>query len=195
LPLRDAGKDNQRHRKRVGRVIATNRVRKQLTPKPSNTQTETGEAKMAFIAPSSSSSDSVKVADLNGHLLIVSPIEFKANIQTVNGLADAIEVNLIDLDTNEEHNSVLWFNVALKNALKPLIGQKVLGRIGQGIAKPGKNAPWLLLDATADAEAVAKANAYIGGAPAVAVAPAVASANINDPAIQALLAQLGAKTL
>ena len=151
---------------------------------------------MAFSAPSSSSSDSVKVADLNGHLLIVSPIEFKANIQTVNGPADAIEVNLIDLDTNEEHNSVLWFNVALKNALKPLIGQKVLGRIGQGIAKPGKNAPWLLNDATGDADAVAKANAYISAPQAaVAVAPAVASANINDPAVQALLAQLGAKAI
>jgi len=118
---------------------------------------------MAFSAPSSASSDSVKVADLNGHLLIVSPIEYKANIQTVNGPADAIEVNLVDLDTNEEHNSVLWFNVALKNALKPLIGQKVLGRIGQGIAKPGKNAPWILNDATNDAAAVAKANAYISG--------------------------------
>lgn len=151
---------------------------------------------MAFSAPSSSSSDSVKVADLNGHLLIVSPIEFKANIQTVNGPADAIEVNLIDLDTNEEHNSVLWFNVALKNALKPLIGQKVLGRIGQGLAKPGKNAPWLLNDATGDADAVAKANAYISAPQAaVAVAPAVASANINDPAVQALLAQLGAKAI
>ena len=151
---------------------------------------------MAFSAPSSSSSDSVKVADLNGHLLIVSPIEFKANIQTVNGPADAIEVNLIDLDTNEEHNSVLWFNVARKNALKPLIGQKVLGRIGQGLAKPGKNAPWLLNDATGDADAVAKANAYISAPQAaVAVAPAVASANINDPAVQALLAQLGAKAI
>jgi hypothetical protein len=78
--------------------------------------------------------------------------------------------------------------------LKTKIGQKVLARIGQGSAKPGKSAPWILLDATGDADAVAKANAFIGnaGAPApVAVAPA--SANINDPAVQALLAQLGAK--
>jgi hypothetical protein len=150
---------------------------------------------MAFSAPSNASSDSIKVADLNGHLLIVSPLSFKADIQTVNGPADAIEVNLIDLDTNEEHNSVLWFNVALKNALKPLIGQKVLGRIGQGIAKPGKNAPWILLDATADAEAVAKANAYLAAPQVAAVAAPVATASINDAAVQALLAQLGAKTI
>lgn len=151
---------------------------------------------MAFSAPVAN--EGVKVADFNGHLLIVSPIEFKANIQTVNGPADAIEVNVVDLDTNEEHISLLWFNVALKNALKPLIGQKVLGRIGQGVAKPGKNPPWLLNDATGDADAVAKANAYIAGALPKVAAPATAEAapaNINDPAVQALLAQLGAKPI
>ena len=151
---------------------------------------------MAFTAPASSS-EGVKVADLNGHLLIVTPIEYKTGINTVNGIAEAIEVSIVDLDTNEEHHSVLWFNVALRNALKPLIGNKVLGRIGQGVAKPGKNAPWILLDATGDATAVAKANAYIAGgikAPApVAQATPTPTADINDPAVQALLAQLGAK--
>lgn len=147
---------------------------------------------MAFSAPSTNT-ESVKVADLNGHLLIITPVEFKTGIKTVNGDADAIEVNVVDLDTNEEHTSLLWFNVVLKNALKPLIGQKVLARIGQGQAKPGKSAPWILVDATGDGDAVAKANAFIAGSPAVASAPAVATANVNDPAVQALLAQLGAK--
>ena len=154
---------------------------------------------MAFTAPASNT-EGVKVADLNGHLLIVTPIEYKTGINTVNGIAEAIEVSIVDLDTNEEHHSVLWFNVALRNSLKPLIGNKVLGRIGQGVAKPGKNAPWILLDATGDATAVAKANAYIAGgikAPApVAQAPAqTPKADINDPAVQALLAQLGAKPI
>ena len=149
---------------------------------------------MAFSAPSSNT-ESVKVADLNGHLLILEPIEYKTGIPTVHGDADAIEVNINDLDTGFSHPSVLFFNVALKNSLKSKIGQKVLARIGQGAAKPGKSAPWILLDATGDAEAVAKANAFIAGAPAVASAPAAAAApaNINDPAVQALLAQLGAK--
>ena len=151
---------------------------------------------MAFTAPASNT-EGVKVADLNGHLLIVTPIEYKTGINTVNGIAEAIEVSIVDLDTNEEHHSVLWFNVALRNALKPLIGNKVLGRIGQGVAKPGKNAPWILLDATGDATAVAKANAYIAGgikSPApVAQATPTPTADINDPAVQALLAQLGAK--
>jgi hypothetical protein len=153
---------------------------------------------MAFTAPASSN-EGVKVADLNGHLLIVTPIEYKTGINTVNGIAEAIEVSIVDLDTNEEHHSVLWFNIALRNSLKPLIGNKVLGRIGQGVAKPGKNAPWILLDATGDAEAIAKANAYIAGgikAPApVAQAAPTPTASINDPAVQALLAQLGAKPI
>lgn len=149
---------------------------------------------MAFSAPSSNT-ESVKVADLNGHLLILEAIEYKTGIPTVHGDADAIEVRINDLDTGYTHDSVLFFNVALKNALKTKIGQKVLARIGQGAAKPGKSAPWILVDATGDADAVAKANAFIAGSPATAVAsaPAPAPANINDPAVQALLAQLGAK--
>jgi len=148
---------------------------------------------MAFSAPSNNT-ESVKVADLNGHLLILEPIEFKTGIQTVHGEADAIEVRINDLDTGFNHESVLFFNVALKNALKNKIGQKVLARISTGTAKPGKSAPWILIDATGDADAVAKANAFIGNAGAPApVAAAPASANINDPAVQALLAQLGAK--
>jgi hypothetical protein len=148
---------------------------------------------MAFEAPSAAT-ESVKVADLNGKLLIIEPIEYKVGIQTVHGETDAIEVNITNLDDNTEHNNVLFFNVALKNSLKSKVGHKVLARIGQGVAKPGKSAPWILLDATGDAAAVAKANAYIGGAPApaAAVAPAVGGANIT-PEVAALLAQLGAQ--
>jgi len=104
-------------------------------------------------------------------------------------------VNIVNLDDNTVHNNVLFFNVALKNALKSKVGHKVLARIGQGTAKPGKSAPWILLDATNDADAVAKANAYIGGNTATPAAPAVAQAVAPagvTPEVAALLAQLGA---
>ena len=145
---------------------------------------------MTFSAPSSST-ESVKVADLAGALLIIEPIEYKVGIQTVHGESDAIEVNLVDLDNNKTYNNVLFFNVALKNALKAKVGQKVLARIGQGVAKPGKSAPWILNDATNDAAAVAKANAFIGGATAPAPAVVDSPAGIT-PEVAALLAQLGA---
>jgi hypothetical protein len=146
---------------------------------------------MTFSAPSSST-ESVKVADLAGFLLIIEPIEYKVGIQTVHGETDAIEVNLVDLDNNKTYNNVLFFNVALKNALKAKVGQKVLARIGQGVAKPGKSAPWILNDATGDVAAVAKANAYIGGASVPAPAVVDSPAGIT-PEVAALLAQLGAQ--
>ena len=154
---------------------------------------------MTFAAPSNNTGESVKVADLAGHLLIITPTEYKVGIETVHGKAEAVEVEVIDLDTKQKHSSLLWFNVALRNALKNKIGQKVLARIGQGAAKPGKSAPWILVDATGDANAVALANAYLTSAPAPVVAtptpaaaPVAATGGIT-PEVAALLAQLGAK--
>ena len=152
---------------------------------------------MTFSSPSNTS-EGVKVADLANHLLIITPVEYKTGIQTIHGLAEAVEVNVVDLDTNKEHPNLLWFNVGLRNSLKSKVGQKVLARIGQGTAKPGKSAPWILLDATADATAVGKANAYLGAATAVATpapapAPVALDPNNLSPEVLALLGQLGAK--
>ena len=153
---------------------------------------------MTFAAPSSQS-ESVKVADLAGHLLIITPTEYKVGIETVHGKAEAVEVEVVDLDTKQTHSSLLWFNVALRNALKNKIGQKVLAKIGQGAAKPGKSAPWILIDATGDANAVALANAYLTSAPGPAAAPVtpqaatLAATTGITPEVAALLAQLGAK--
>lgn len=153
-----------------------------------------------FASPASSG-ESVKPADLQGHLLIIKPVEYKTGIQTSLGEAEAIEVNIVDLDTNTEHDSVLFFNVALRSALKPNIGKSVLARIGQGVAKPGKSAPWILIDATTDADAVAKATAYLAGAitapaqatPATPVANQTVGGVELTPEIQMLMAKLGAK--
>lgn len=150
---------------------------------------------MTFSPPSMNESGP-KVADLAGQLLIITPTEYKTGIKTIHGDAEAVEVSLVNLDTDKAYESVLFFNVALRSALKSKIGQKVLARIGQGTAKPGKSAPWILLDATTDAAALAKANAYLAKAtsPAPAVAAAVPAANGSiTPEVAALLAQLGAK--
>lgn len=150
---------------------------------------------MSFTAPDTNQSDSVKVADLAGQLLIIEPIDYKTEIQTVHGVTDAVAVNIINLDANNNrHDNVLFFNVALKNALRNKIGQKVLARIGQGTAKPGKSAPWILMDATGTPADIARANAYMQQAPASATptAPATGGGGVT-PEIAALLAQLGAK--
>jgi hypothetical protein len=149
---------------------------------------------MTFTAPSSSS-ESVKPADLDGHLLIIKPIEYKASISTSLGDTDAIEVNIIDVTTGKHHESVLFFNVALKSALKPNIGKIVLAKMGQGIAKPGKSAPWIL-NPVSDQGDIDSATAALAGAAKAATAtqPAAAASGVT-PEVQALLDQLGAKAI
>jgi hypothetical protein len=93
---------------------------------------------------------------------------------------------------------VLFFNVALRAALKSNIGKSVLAKIGQGVAKPGKSAPWILIDETGNADSVAKATAYLaGGISAPAQAAPVANTVVDGveltPEIQMLMAKLGAK--
>ena len=154
--------------------------------------------RMSNFAELSTGGDQPKVADLANQLLIITPVEYKTGIQTVHGETDAIEVRVTNLDTNEEHENILFFNVALKNALKNKVGQRVLARIGQGTAKAGKSAPWILIDATSNPADLAKANAYIGNAgakqpaaPAPAETKQVVDANSLTPEVLALLAQLG----
>jgi hypothetical protein len=116
-----------------------------------------------FESPASSASQ-VRTADLLGHLAIFSPTEYHQDIPTVNGASDVVVVDVVDLDDNAgtEHDGVWFFSVGLRNALKRYVPDgKVLARIGQGAAKPGKNAPWILLDATGSAADVAKATAYV----------------------------------
>lgn len=149
-----------------------------------------------FAAPLSASAGP-KPADLAGQLLIIKPLDYRKDIDTVNGKADAISCDVVNLDKNEEYSDVLFFNIAIRNALKGLVGQQVLCRIQQGVAKPGKTAPWILSDASTDATAVAKAQAYKGPTtPASASAPAATIAGTDvPPEVAALLAQLGAKPL
>lgn len=168
---------------------------------------------MTFTPPAANSGDFVKMADLNGHLCIFTPVEFIDSITTAMGETQAIKATVVDLDTNEEHEDVLLFNKAIITSLKANIGAQVLARVGQGIAKPGKSAPWILNDATTDATAVTKATTYLaakataglvgttptpapatgGGLSAEALSALAGVADVNDPAIAAALAQLAAK--
>lgn len=156
---------------------------------------------MAFVAPSEGGSR-IKIADLNGHLCVFEPKEYKASVTTEYGTSPAIETDIHDLETGMSHIGHLNFNVKIVNALKDQIGQQVLARIGQGSATPGKSAPWELQNVTAEPAAMARALAWqAGNVPAPVATPpafvpassATALPNINDPAIAALLASLGAK--
>lgn len=100
--------------------------------------------------------------DHNGKLLIIEPLAVESGIQTVHGASDAVRANVYVLtgpDTAEEFNDTLIFPKLLQGQTRGQIGKKVVGRLGQGMKKPGQNAPWVIEEATA--EDIEKAKAYL----------------------------------
>lgn len=87
-------------------------------------------------------------ADHLGRLLVVEPVAAET-IKTVHGDSDAVRahVHVIDGPAPQSFDDALVFPRVLAAQLRPRLGQKVLGRLGQGQAKPGQSAPWVILDA------------------------------------------------
>lgn len=147
-----------------------------------------------FDAPSQGGG-SLRAADVEGHVLVVEPSEYVASIATSFGEKDAIRVSVHDITTSETHNDVLLFGSALISSLKGQIGKRVLGVMGKGTAKAGQSAPWVLIDASQDPNAVTAATAYLNGAVAATItAPAKAPAG-NQSALDAALGNLAAAGL
>ncbi|WP_018350968.1 hypothetical protein [Longispora albida] len=150
--------------------------------------------------------------DLVGRLLIVRPTEYVEKIATTFGEKDAIKVDFADLDSPDPvtglpgviARDVLWFNGPTVGSLKRQLGDLVLGRVVMTPPQPGKQPGYALADATGDAAAVSRAEAWIASnptfartvaapaspppaVPVPAAAPAAAAGGIPE----ALLAQLG----
>jgi hypothetical protein len=118
---------------------------------------------IAFAAPASGG-NALSPADIEGHLLVVEPVEYRENVPTKLGESDAIQVTVHDITTSSTHHDILWFSRVLVGSLKSRIGQKVLGVMGKGEAKAGQSAPWVLIDASGDAASVQAATAYLTSA-------------------------------
>ena len=143
---------------------------------------------MEFTAPSTGGG-SLKPADVEGHLLVVEPQEYVASIATSFGEKDAVRVNVHDISAQESHENVLLFGTALIGSLKGQIGKRVLGVMGKGTAKAGQSAPWVLVDASGNPDAVKAATAYLTGQVAATIA---APAAAQDDALTAALGNLAA---
>ena len=152
-----------------------------------------------FAAPAAGQTSDVRPADLEGHLLIVEPLEYCENIVTSLGDKDAVRVTIHDVTDSTTHEDVLWFPKVLVGSLKTRIGQKVLAVLGKGTAKPGQSAPWVLIDASTEADAVKAATAYLdsiaGNTFTSATDPEVEqiAAESGNPALAAALGKLGAR--
>ena len=150
-----------------------------------------------FTAPAAGGGSDVRPADLEGHLLIVEPLEYCEYIPTSMGDKDAVRVTLHDVTDSATFNDVLWFPKVLVGSLKGRIGQKVLGVLGKGTAKPGQSAPWILIDASTEADAVTAATAYLNSIAGAQFAsdPEIAEVAdaVGNPALAAALGKLGAR--
>lgn len=105
-----------------------------------------------FAAPAPPSSG-VKWDDLNGRLLLIEPKTAETGIATAFGDTDAIRADIAVLDGDgkgDTYPDALVFPKVLQSQLRQQLGQKVLGRLGQGVGKPGQSPPWLLEAATPD---------------------------------------------
>lgn len=120
-----------------------------------------------FTAPATGGGDRLDVKDVNGHVVLIYVKSFEPSITTSLGERDAVRLNVADLDTGLHHLDVLWFPKVIVGSLKRQIGTFVLAQVGQGVAKPGQNAPWVLNDATGSDKATAAAQAWLAANPGV----------------------------
>lgn len=155
------------------------------------TATATKGTTMEFSAPSTGGG-SLKPADVEGHLLVVEPSEYVPSIATSFGEKDAIRVTVHDINEQATHADVLLFGTALIGSLKGQIGKRVLGVMGKGTAKPGQAAPWVLVDASSNADAVKAATAYLTGQVAQTMAAPDPVASPSGDALTAALSNLAA---
>jgi hypothetical protein len=148
-----------------------------------------------FTSPGATGGTDIKPADLEGHLLVVEPLEYVESIPTSMGEKDAVRVTIHDISDNETYEDVLWFPKVLVGSLKGRVGQKVLAVLGKGNAKPGQNAPWILVDATSQGDAIKAATTYMEARMATSFAtPEVEelAEQSGNPMLAAALGKLGA---
>lgn len=102
-----------------------------------------------FADPASASG--VKWEDHNGALLLITPHTVETGVNTSFGSKDAVRADVAVLDgahAGEEYPDVLIFPGVLIGQLRSQLGKKVIGRLGQGVGKPGQKPPWKLIEAT-----------------------------------------------
>ena len=117
----------------------------------------------------------IQPRQLQGNLLILFPTGYVPFIQTKfsqpGKQSDAIRVDVVNLDEADEngrpgkvYRNCNWMGAIIGN-LRPMIGKRVLGTVGQGVPKNGMNAPWQVIDKLNDPAARERANAWVQANP------------------------------
>lgn len=112
-----------------------------------------------FVSPSASSNpDAKNLKDFNGALVLVTPKEYQTGIATKYGEKDALLVDFVVIDgpsAGTESEGSLEFGARVIGALKGLIGNSVLGRVGQESTGKG-NPAWVISPPTEADKAAAR---------------------------------------
>lgn len=150
---------------------------------------------MQFSAPATGG-EGLSAAEVEGHVLVVEPVEYVTGVITVHGPKDAVRVTVHDITTQTTTTDCLWFGGYLVGSLKGRIGDRVLAMMGKGQAKAGQSPPWVLTDLSTNEQAVAAATAYLTGQVAASIAaPAVAEPATSSDPLAAALGNLAAAGL
>lgn len=102
-----------------------------------------------FASPAQTSG--VQWEELLGRLLLIEPKAVEQGIQTSFGEKEAVraDITVIDADDAPEvYADALIFPSVLIGQTRSQVGKMVLGRLAQGVAKPGQKPPWRLEEAT-----------------------------------------------
>jgi hypothetical protein len=102
---------------------------------------------MTLSDPAAPGGEKLPLAELNGALLLINVRDQLKDVATEFGPTDPISADVYVLDGDhkgESFEDTLIFPKVLVSSLKTKVGDWVQARLGQGIAKPGRSAPWLL---------------------------------------------------
>ena len=106
-----------------------------------------------FLNGSEAGGSGVRLADLDGRLVVMTPSPTEEEVETRLGsdMARRCDVLVVDGDDElaGETHDVLVFQTGLKAQLAAAVrkGKVLVGVVGHGEARDGKSAPWLVLDA------------------------------------------------
>lgn len=111
-----------------------------------------------FEAPGSTTG--LDYEELNGKLLVFLPTDIVPEMETEYGTSTRIpRCSLLDVTGGVWYDDVLVFPKVLKGQLTSKVGRKVIGRLSQGQASGKQSPPWVLLTATD--QDIAEARAYV----------------------------------
>lgn len=137
----------------------------------------------AKIQASYDDGDKFVVADHVDRLLEIQVLGVR-EMETIHGPTTAVNATILDVVDGKVYNDQLLFQSQLVAALRGAVGSAVLAYLRVGLAKPGKSAPYILIDASEDPQALA----LVGGS---GPQPAIAAAASGDPQVEDAVAALG----